>query len=152
MSPSGDRGRPVIVAGFDRTASSLSALRKAADLGRRLGASLIVVHAIDLADYPVDPDAGEWELQAKEVLSDERKSVATELAGYEPGWSFRSVRAPAADALVRVAEEENALMIVVGAREHGWKRLLDHLLAPPVGQQVAKRTTRPVLLVPEHGG
>ncbi len=150
MNPSA-AGVPAIVAGYDRTPSSLAALRKAADIGRRLGAHLVVVHAIDMADYPVDPDAGDWELQAHEVLEEERQTVAAELAGYEPGWSYRAFRALAADALARVADEEDALMIVVGARAHGWKRLLDHLLAAPVAQQVTRRSTRPVLVVPDHG-
>ncbi len=150
MRPAPRPGAATIVVGFDRSAASLLALRAAADLGRRLGARLAVVHAIDLADYPVDPDAGDWELQAKEALSAEREVVATELAGYEPGWAHRCLRAPAGDALSRVADDEDALMIVVGMRHYGLARVVDHLLDPPVSKQVMKRSGRPVLVVPEH--
>lgn len=149
VSPGSRAVGETIVAGFDRSRASLQALRRAAGLGRRLGARIVVVHAIDLADYPVDPDAEDWELQAEEALAGERQTVAAELAGFEPGWSYRCLRAPAAEVLSRIAEEEDALMIVVGMRSHGLARLVDHLLDPPVSQQLIRHGGRPVLVVPE---
>lgn len=150
VRPASEPGAATIVVGFDCSAASLLALRAAADLGRRLGARLAVVHAIDLADYPVDPDAGDWEMQAKEALAAEREVVATELAGYETGWVHRCLRAPAGDALTRVADDEDALMIVVGMRQYGLARVVDHLLDPPVSRQVIKHSGRAVLVVPER--
>jgi hypothetical protein len=65
-------GKPTaaIVVGFDRSAASLAALGKAAELGAQLGAELHVIHAVDLSDYPVDPDAADWEEQAAASLEE----------------------------------------------------------------------------------
>ncbi|HET6965250.1 MAG TPA: universal stress protein, partial [Acidimicrobiales bacterium] len=71
-----------IVVGFDRSRASLAALAKAAELGGRMGAESPVVHAVDLDDYPVDPDADDWEAQAATNLEEERRRVAAALAGY----------------------------------------------------------------------
>jgi nucleotide-binding universal stress UspA family protein len=65
-SPSGIRtatqGWPLVV-GFDRDAVSRAALTVAADLAGRLAARLVVVHVVDLDDYPIDPEAADWEEQ-----------------------------------------------------------------------------------------
>lgn len=147
-----DAERRTIVVGFDQGPASRAALAEAADLGRQLGSRLVVVHVIDLADYPVDPDAEDWEAQAEQVLSAERQQVAAALGDYEPGWSFRFVTADVAHSLVQVADEEGARMIVVGVREHGWTGLIEHLLRASVPQKVVRRSARPVLLVAPHPG
>ncbi len=53
-----------IVVGVNRDPASQEALIVAADLARRLHAHLHVVHVVDLADYPIDPDASDWEQRA----------------------------------------------------------------------------------------
>jgi nucleotide-binding universal stress UspA family protein len=49
-----------------------------------------------------------------------------------------------AERLLEVAEQRDADLVVVGSREHGF---LDRLLARPVGEAVARRSERDVLLV-----
>jgi nucleotide-binding universal stress UspA family protein len=148
-----DRGEPAgeptsaIVVGFEPSTASRAALDKAAELGGRLRAELHVVHAVDLADYPIDPDADDWEEQAAERLEAERQQVAAALAGYSCGWSYVAVRAEPAEALSRVADEVDASMIVIGARHDGWRHLLDRLVAPSVSHRLIHHCHRPVLVV-----
>lgn len=145
------QAQTVIVVGFDRSAASLAALGKAADLGRRLGADLHIVHAVDLADYPIDPDADDWEAQATTTLESERHTVSVALVGYPYGWSYLALRAEPAQALARTAERFDALMIVVGVRSAGWRHLLERLAAPSVSHRLIAGTDRPVLVVAHHG-
>jgi nucleotide-binding universal stress UspA family protein len=54
--------------GHCRDAASHAALEVAANLAVRLHAELHVVHCIDLSDYPIHPDAHDWEAQAQAHL------------------------------------------------------------------------------------
>jgi nucleotide-binding universal stress UspA family protein len=141
------RAKTALVVGFDRSAASLAALGKAAEIGGQLGAELHVVHAIDLSDYPVDPDADDWEEQAAKSLEEESQRVSAALAGYPCGWSYVAVRAEPADALNRMAEQFDAVMIVVGVRSHGWRHLLERLAGPSVSHRLITHCHRPVLVV-----
>ena len=49
-----------------------------------------------------------------------------------------------AERLLAVADEQDADLIVVGSREHGF---LERLLGPPVDEAVARRAERDLLLV-----
>ncbi len=144
------KAKASLVVGFDRSPASLAALAKAAEIGGLLEAELHVVHAVDLADYPVDPDADDWEEQAAQSLDDERLRVSTALAGYPGGWSYLALRAEPADALNRAAEQFDALMIVVGVRTHGWRHLLERLAGPSVSHRLIGHCHRPVLVVSYH--
>ena len=73
--PTGSRGNPVLVVGHCRSRGSKDVLEVARDLARRMGAVVHVVHAISLDDYPVDPDADDWEAQAAQVLAGQRAEV-----------------------------------------------------------------------------
>ena len=150
-TPTSDGGETAatLVVGFDGTVESVAALRAAADLGERLEAHLVVVHAVDLSDYPVDPDADDYEQQAEKVVEADRGAVTAALRDYRPGWSFRALRAAPADALRKVADERAALMIVVGFRVTG-THVVDHLLAPAVPSEIIRRSGRPVLVVGAH--
>jgi nucleotide-binding universal stress UspA family protein len=140
-------GHTCLVVGFDRSVAGQTALRKAAEIGERLGADLHVVHAVDLSDYPVDPDAANWEQQAEEALEEERRTVASILVGYPGAWSFLALRAEPAQALMRAANQFDALMIVVGVRTPGWRHLLERLSGPSISHRLISHCHRPVLLV-----
>lgn len=137
----------VLVVGFDRRPESLTALMTAAELGHRLAAELRVVHAIDLTDYPVDPDRGNWEDKGQQVLQQEQETVAHQLAHYEYGWSYAALHGDPVRALSRVADESGALMIVVGSRGEGWHRVFDRMASPSVSHRLIERCGRPVLVV-----
>jgi nucleotide-binding universal stress UspA family protein len=140
-----------LVVGFDRSPASTAALATAADLGARLSARLTVVHAVDLADYPIDPDADDWEEQAAANLEEERRMVSAVLGSYPGAWSYLVVRAEPADALAGVADQTDALMIVVGVRSAGWRHLLERLGGPSVSHRLIGHGHRPVLVVTEGG-
>lgn len=136
-----------LVVGFDRRPESEAALRVAADMGRRLRARLRVVHAIDLADYPIDPDEVEWEDQARRALASERQTVAEVLADYPESWSYQVWRSSPTHAIIWAADQVDALMIVVGKRGEGWRTVLDRLVSPSVSHRLINRCGRPVLVV-----
>jgi nucleotide-binding universal stress UspA family protein len=138
----------VLVVGHCRSPGSRDVLDVAGDLAGRLGAVVQVVHAISLDDYPVDPDADDWEAQATRVLQDQRAEVEAALNGVVPGWSYHAARGDPVDLLATVAEEHDALMIVVGARGHGAGAALARLLNRSVSRAVIGRQRRPVLVVP----
>lgn len=71
---------------------SRTALDVAADLATRLHAHLHVVHANSLDDYPIDPDAADWEEQAHRVLDAQRAHVQAVLTGSTPGWTYHATR------------------------------------------------------------
>lgn len=142
-----------IVVGFDRQPQSLTALGTAADLAARLSARLQVVHAIDLADYPIDPDSDDWEEDARNYLAEERAQVASVLSSISTGWEYHAVRGDPVRALLEAAEKYSALMIVVGSHGEGWRHSLERLFSPSVSHGVISRGTRPVLVVCDrHGG
>jgi hypothetical protein len=82
---------PVLVVGFDRFPESEHALVVAADLARRLRAFVHVVHAVSVDDYPIDPDADDWEERLADVLDEQRRTVTGLLAGVVAGWTYQVV-------------------------------------------------------------
>lgn len=150
-----DAGRPgarrgcALVVGFDRNPTSLSALGVAAGLAERLDADVHVVHAIDLSDYPVDPDSATWEDDAAAAVAQERELAAQTLKDFGGRWSYQAAHGEPAELLASVADEVDALMVVVGARREGPAAAISHLVSPSVSKRLLGHgATRPVLVVP----
>ena len=139
---------PTLVLGHGRDASSDRALTVAADLGRRLGARLHVVHALCLEDYPIDSDAADWEEQGAAAVAEERRHVEHLLARAPLQWSYEARRGEPAAVLTRAADEHDALMIVVGSRGESLRRALARLADPSVSHGVIGHQRHPVLVVP----
>lgn len=140
-----------LVVGLDRSPTSEQALATAASIAATLGAQLHVVHVIDAEDHPADPDAPAWEAEARRRINAEREAAAAIVGVRVDHWTYRLLRGDPATALLAVADEVDALMIVVGAPRQGWG---DHLLQPAVrttGQRLVARGHRPVLSVPAGG-
>lgn len=74
-APGAGSASHALVVGFDRSCASLAAVQQAARIGDRLTASITVVHAVDLKDFPVDPDRADWERAASRALEAERAAV-----------------------------------------------------------------------------
>ncbi|MGN6301750.1 MAG: universal stress protein [Angustibacter sp.] len=143
------RSRGALVVGFDRNPTSVSALRVAVELAGRLDAEVHVVHAIDLADYPVDPDSATWEDDADSTAADEKALAERALQGFAGPWTYRAARGEPAEILASVADEVDALMVVVGARREGPAAAISHLVSPSVSKALLGHGgTRPVLVVP----
>ena len=145
--PGGSRTN--LVVGFDLSPVSQCALEVAVDLTRRLGAYLHVVHAVDLSDYPIDPDGPDWEEQARRTLATEQQTVAAALSEFDGRWTYHAWHGVPSRLLAEVADESDALMIVIGARRGGIGAGISHLLTGSVGAElVGRRGHRPVLVVP----
>jgi nucleotide-binding universal stress UspA family protein len=155
VSVGGDDGDPDahtnLVMGFDLSPASRCALEVAADLARRLDARLHVVHVIDLSDYPIDPDASDWEEQAQRTLAQEKETVGAVLKAFNGPWTYHAWHGEPAALLVTVADEYDALMIIIGARRDGFGAAITHMLSRSITRNLTgHRGHRPVLVVPRH--
>ena len=132
-------------------------LQVAGEYARSFDAELMCV-AVDATRYayqelpdgtlltaPIDPDF----VASAPMFSDERLA---EIGGLlDPRgvrWSMRELIGVAADALMQVADEEDALMIVVGARPGGFRGALRNVFTGSVALRLAHRQYRPVVVVP----
>ncbi len=137
-----------IVVGYDQTPASERALQRAATLAKALGSKLVVTSVAPLmvsigrSGGPIDP-------------TDPPERHAEELAaarGYLESQGIQADYRPAvgepADAIVQLAEEVDADMIVVGTRE---LNLIKRLTGQSVSDSVSHHTHRDVLIVhPPH--
>lgn len=150
MAPvAGATGSPCsLVVGLDRSPTSEQALATAASVAAAFGAQLHLVHVVDRGDFPPPPGIPDWEDQARRRIAAERE-VATAIVGAQVDhWTYRLLRGDPVTALIAVADEVDACMVVVGAPRQGWG---DHLLQPAVrttGHRLVASGRRPVLLVP----
>lgn len=138
--------QPVLVVGYDGHDRAAGTLRFAAEFATRLNARLLIVHVVDLEDYPVDPDSAFWEEKAVEAVDEERAAAATILDSWDGYWEYVVERGDPAKALIRAAERVSALLIVVGARAGGF---VQHLFSAHVS--VTNDLTKggvPVLVAP----
>ncbi len=149
-APAGEntgRGAPTVVVGHNPSPAGEQALTVAADLARRLRAHLHVVHVTDLADYPIDPDLPDWEADAEMNLDEQRRQVTGALRDQPDGWTYHARRGDAVSVLAAVADEYDALMIVVGTRGEGAGAVVQRLLRASVSHGLLRQQLRPVLIV-----
>jgi nucleotide-binding universal stress UspA family protein len=136
---------PQLVVGYDQHPASHQAVLVAAALARVLRTTLLLVHVIDLADYPIDPDSATWDTALADILLAERWQAETLLTGTGVEWTYRIVQGNPVHALAEIAHEVDALFIVVGATGRG---LAQRLLHGSVPQALLRRQRKPVLVVP----
>lgn len=98
-----------------------------------------------LLSAPLDPDLVATGRPLPEPRIEEIREV---LAALQVPWTMRQPPGPPADALMAVADEVGALMIVVGARSSGFRGALRAALAGSVAVRLAHRQYRPVVVVP----
>lgn len=150
-----DRSRAIVVGVLPD--QPLWVIQVAADYARAFDAALVCV-AVDASRYafqelpdgtlltaPLDPDR----LGGEPIFPPERLQEIDDLL--RPSgvvWSMRELVGVAADSLRRVAEEVDALMIVVGTREGGLRGALRSVFAGSVAARLAHRQYRPVVVVP----
>ncbi|WP_375388927.1 universal stress protein [uncultured Amnibacterium sp.] len=98
-----------------------------------------------LLTAPIDPDYA----AVGPLFSEQRlKDIDEVLAPLDVRWSMRELVGIAADALMEVAEDVGALMIVVGARPGGFRGALRRMVAGSVALRLSHRQYRPVVVVP----
>jgi nucleotide-binding universal stress UspA family protein len=133
-----------IVVGYDHTDPSRRALERAGQIGKAFGSKVIVtsvaplLHSSPRTAGPVDPTDTlahhEEELREAKAYLDEQ-GLDAELVP--------AIGEPAA-AIVQLAEERDADLVVVGTREVG---VIQRVLGQSVSQEVARRIHRDVLIV-----
>lgn len=137
-----------IVVGVDRDPAGQAALATAVDLAGRLRARVVAVHVVTLGDSPVDPDGPGWEDGLRAALAEEQQQVERALADHPGGWSYSAWHGDPADVLTRVAEQQRALMVVVGRHGTGISDVLHRLVDGSVSSRLVRGCGRPVLVVP----
>lgn len=139
-----------VVVGFDEEPQSQAALTMAIDLARRLGAHLDVVHVVDLRDYPVDPDGDDWESAADETLTRTAEHVRIAVNDPTQSWTYHAWRGDPVHLLATVAEEQRAMMIVVGTHGAGLAATVHRIASGSVSRGLVGHSHIPVLVVPPH--
>lgn len=164
MSDRTTSSRPLhVLVGFAEQRVSVAALRQAADLCRRLGAHLDVVHVVDTATYlsPGDPtglsgfpvglppDVADRSGMVTAERQRLAERVSRELDGTPVPWSVHVREGRPSDVLAEMADDVDAYCLVVGTRGEGVAAFLERLLRPSVSHALVGRQHRPVLLVTE---
>jgi nucleotide-binding universal stress UspA family protein len=149
-----------IVVGYDGSDSADRALDRAAEFARAFGAKLVVVSVAELPayapPYAAGPETGLTALPVQEpvfaditpeeVLGGVLDTAKERLEGVDADYEARTGTAD--DAIIEVADERGADLIVVGTREPGF---LSRLFEGSVSRDLAKRAHCDVLIVhPQH--
>jgi nucleotide-binding universal stress UspA family protein len=103
---------------------------------------------LEAEDYPADPDSADWEQQAQQTLTQHRDHVERMLADTHVSWDYEVRRGNPASELAKVAEEHDALLIIVGSRGEGLRTALSRLIQPSVSHGTIQVQHRPVVVVP----
>lgn len=127
-------------------------LRRASHLAARTGAELIVLHVAAAEPAGVSHEPGPQlvgDAVARELRSAHRRAqrLADALRADGPfPVEALTVRGVPAEAILAQAETLDVALLVLGARHHG---VLPELFVGSVARKVLRRTSWPVLLVPE---
>jgi nucleotide-binding universal stress UspA family protein len=133
-----------IVVGYDQTPGSQTALERAATLAKALGSKLVVTSVTPLmvsigrSGGPIDPT------DPPEKHAEELKAAREYLEGQGIEADYAPAIGEPAEAIVQLAEERSAEMIVVGTREHG---LAARLVGQSVSDSVSHHAHCDVLIV-----
>jgi nucleotide-binding universal stress UspA family protein len=149
-----------IVVGYDGSDSADRALARAAEVARAFSAKLVVVTVAELPPYvppyAAGPETGLTampidepvlaDVDPEEIVGGVLERAKGRLAGADAEYEARSGAAD--DALIEVADERHADLIVVGTREPGF---LARIFEGSVSRDLAKRAHCDVLIVhPPH--
>ncbi|WP_022878117.1 universal stress protein [Microbacterium sp. B19] len=131
-------------------------LRAAARQAALAGTDLVIAHvdttrfvAFEDPDGYVNPStidvAG---ASARAALAEVQTAADAALAGETVSWSVRQVIGDPALALIHLADELDASLLVVGTRKRGLGESLREFLTGSVAARLTHRQHRPVLVVP----
>ncbi|WP_150953585.1 universal stress protein [Microbacterium testaceum] len=154
--PRAHAGNGTVIAGVV-PGQSVRVVREAAHYAALAHAELVVAY-VDTTRFVAfeDPDgyvhsstvdvAG---VAAKAALDEVRRMATEALAGSGVSWSVRQVIGDPALALIQLADEVEASVIVVGTRKRGLGESLREFLTGSVAARLSHRQRRPVLVVPQ---
>lgn len=145
----------VVIAGVVPGQSS-RVLRAAARQAALAGTDLVVAHvdttrfvAFEDPDGYVSPSTVDVVgAAAKAALSEVQGAADSVLADAQVSWSVRQVIGDPALALIHLADELDASLLVVGTRKRGLGESLREFLTGSVAARLTHRQRRPVLVVP----
>lgn len=136
----------LVVVGVDGSDNGARALRWAAEFAAQAEARLVVVHVFEplahLGEVEPPVDFAAMEGAARRRLGDEWCAPCTTLG---VDYTSRIVEGDPADALIAVAVEEEADLIVVGSRGLSGFR---SVLAGSTSTKLIHRSDRPVVVIP----
>ncbi len=143
-------GAPVIVVGMAPGQPEVT-VRRALDLARGLGAE-VVFAVVDLGEPP-GREAGASGHDAHRVGPGVHVLAVHEtlerLVGDRPvTWRVEPLAGDRVQELARLAERVDAVMIVVGTRQAGFRGRVSDFFGGSVAAQLAHHQPRPVLVVP----
>ncbi|MHB1187643.1 universal stress protein [Thiobacillus sp.] len=147
-----------ILVAVDESDTSLHALKHAIELARKLSATLRMVHVLDMSWLPIGPEVA----IDTAALSAARRGVGEGIiaaardtarqAGFEAEAVLIETETPiqhVAEAIAREAARWGADLVVLGT--HG-RRGFQHLMLGSVAEQMVRRSSGPVLLIPSPKG
>jgi nucleotide-binding universal stress UspA family protein len=141
----GGRVRGTLVCAVTDGEESADALALGAELSERLGLRLVLAHAVDGMDGSGRGEGGESvSTQADRQGAERRLARLADEHGVADRAEQRVAVGEPAALLGRIAAEEAADLIVVGARARGWRRRLESRLAG----ELETETPVPVLIAP----
>lgn len=147
------RSGPVVV-GIDTAESCGRPLRAAAFLAACLDREVVLVHVrrrvMPLAEgyLPIGEDL-QLSAEVEKELDDDL--VATITAGGDldgVGWKLISSYGEAASELIRIAQDHDAALVVVGKRHSGFGELLHRIMSGSVSRAIVAAQKCPVMVVP----
>jgi nucleotide-binding universal stress UspA family protein len=132
--------RGTLVCAVTEDEGSADALALGAELSERLGLRLVLAHAVDGIGNGDESVTTRAERQGAE----RRLARLADEHGVADGAERRIAVGEPAALVGRIAAEEAADMVVVGARARGWRRRLES----PLAEQLESETPVPVLIAP----
>jgi nucleotide-binding universal stress UspA family protein len=140
----------MIVVAVDGSESAARAVRWTAEHARPLGARVVAVHALEEPVYAVPPMVAvsmgplppEVRTEVRTVLE---RDWCAPLADAGIEYQAELVDGPPAAAIIRVAQQHDADLVVVGSRGRGG---FSELLLGSVSHQLAHHVARPLVIVP----
>jgi nucleotide-binding universal stress UspA family protein len=133
-----------ILVAVDGSQPSTRAIDTAVDLARRYNASVCLLHAFPHVSDLLGTPEYERLLEARSMIGRTLLEGARTQVGDQVHCDLQLIEGPAAQAILRVAEEEKFDLIVMGSRGHS---LLGELLLGSVSNTVAQRARCPVLII-----
>lgn len=133
-----------LLVAVDGSRPAMRAIDAAVEIARRFGASICLLHAFPHVSDMLGTPSYEHLIEARSLIGRGLLEAARSQVGDHAECDVQLIEGPAAQAILRVAEEEQFDLIVVGSRGHGQ---LGGLLLGSVSNSVAQRAKCPVLIV-----
>lgn len=144
------RGGKTILAASDLSSDTLRVLSKSLDFRDKLNSCIIFMHNIEPGDG-IPSSHSETGLESEQISEEERAGTIKQILRIfapELGPDIKSVimnRADTPGAILEVAKNTQADIVVVGVHHHSW---LDQAFGTRIAENVVDRSDRSVMVVP----